>query len=418
MPSTAVQLAQAGPTPPSQGVNNGTSSMSTASSRAAARAHIAEIDAKILTLRQRLRHSIQVLEAEKSRTQEQLNSYTYPVLTLPNEIMSEIFVHFLPSYPSPPPLAGLRSPTALTHICRRWRAIAITTPALWRAISWPRHCDDERQLLQWLRRSQSLPLSFLMETIKDTLTDECLAALILHRERWEYVTFAVASECDVFKMQGAMPLLRQLEIECWSDASPPPSAIRLHEVPRLRSVALWEISSSIDILPWSQLTSLTLIYHSNECFAILQHTVNLVHCHLVPYGDLEVATASGIRLPSLESLVLTQLTGEDAPTDFFDTIIAPALRTLEVSEAFLQPDPPDMLLLFLSTSGCRLQELCITGDTRSISEAVYRRTFGNIMKLSFDMSLTDYTSYAEKLAQRRYVVLEPSVPSNLSSRLA
>ncbi|KAJ6526023.1 hypothetical protein B0H19DRAFT_1197658, partial [Mycena capillaripes] len=58
-----------------------------------------------------------------------------PALSLPNELMSEIFVHFLPVYPKLPPSMGLLSPYLLCHICRRWRNIALTTPALWRGIS-------------------------------------------------------------------------------------------------------------------------------------------------------------------------------------------------------------------------------------------------------------------------------------------
>ncbi|KAJ7471095.1 hypothetical protein FB451DRAFT_1473188 [Mycena latifolia] len=69
--------------------------MSTATTRAADRAHIADIAAQILTLKPSLR----VLRAEQQRTQERLDSYTYPVLTLPNEIVLEIFIHFVPGYP-------------------------------------------------------------------------------------------------------------------------------------------------------------------------------------------------------------------------------------------------------------------------------------------------------------------------------
>ncbi|KAJ7705931.1 hypothetical protein B0H14DRAFT_2415857, partial [Mycena olivaceomarginata] len=53
-----------------------------------------------------------------------------PVLTLPNEIISEIFVQFLPVYPLSSPSTGPFSPTLLTQICRRWREIALTTPLL------------------------------------------------------------------------------------------------------------------------------------------------------------------------------------------------------------------------------------------------------------------------------------------------
>ncbi|KAJ6504124.1 hypothetical protein C8R47DRAFT_177927 [Mycena vitilis] len=64
--------------------------------------------------------------------------------TLPNEITSEIFLHFLPVYPRCPPLTGNLSPTCLTHICRRWREIALTTPALWRAMPF---CIDAEPIL-------------------------------------------------------------------------------------------------------------------------------------------------------------------------------------------------------------------------------------------------------------------------------
>ncbi|KAJ7769247.1 hypothetical protein B0H14DRAFT_2967785 [Mycena olivaceomarginata] len=66
-------------------------------------------------------------------------SYRYPVLTLPNEIVGQIFAHVLPIHRAPsvqtPPLRGPDSPTLLAQICRQWRDVALETPALWRALS-------------------------------------------------------------------------------------------------------------------------------------------------------------------------------------------------------------------------------------------------------------------------------------------
>ncbi|KAJ7871612.1 hypothetical protein B0H13DRAFT_2554411 [Mycena leptocephala] len=76
------------------------------------RTRIADLDAQISDLER----SLSALREEKNLAQERLDSYKYPVLTLPNEIVSNIFVHFLPAYPEYPPLAGLLSPTLLTHI--------------------------------------------------------------------------------------------------------------------------------------------------------------------------------------------------------------------------------------------------------------------------------------------------------------
>ncbi|KAJ7702953.1 hypothetical protein B0H14DRAFT_3173314 [Mycena olivaceomarginata] len=63
--------------------------------RAADRSRIADIDAQIL----KLERTISSLKEEKDSLRGQLATYTYPVLTLPNEIVSEIFVQFLPDFP-------------------------------------------------------------------------------------------------------------------------------------------------------------------------------------------------------------------------------------------------------------------------------------------------------------------------------
>ncbi|KAJ7756267.1 hypothetical protein B0H16DRAFT_1214680, partial [Mycena metata] len=88
------------------------------------------------------------------------------IQTLPPEIMAEIFVNFLPPYPQFPPLAGLLSPLLLCRICQRWRAIALSTPALWRAIRLADESDEEavhghqfEVMTTWLARSGRCPLS-------------------------------------------------------------------------------------------------------------------------------------------------------------------------------------------------------------------------------------------------------------------
>ncbi|KAJ6541439.1 hypothetical protein B0H19DRAFT_1077284 [Mycena capillaripes] len=58
------------------------------------RARAAALEAQILDLE----HALSALRIEKAPVQERLDSYKYPVLTLPNGIVSEIFVHFLLAY--------------------------------------------------------------------------------------------------------------------------------------------------------------------------------------------------------------------------------------------------------------------------------------------------------------------------------
>jgi len=148
------------------------------------RARIADIDAKILDLER----AISALRIEKAPVQARLDSYKYPVLTLPNEIVSEIFIHFLPNYPLCPPLSGPLSPTLLIQICREWREIALTTPALWRAISISENVAPSIRRLRvadMLRRSGSCPLSIRMDVLDGGDDDEAqetefLTAVIPH----------------------------------------------------------------------------------------------------------------------------------------------------------------------------------------------------------------------------------------------
>ncbi|KAJ7769251.1 hypothetical protein B0H14DRAFT_3509476 [Mycena olivaceomarginata] len=85
------------------------------STLAADRARLADLDAQILDLER----SLSALRSQRQPVFERLSACTYPVLTLPNEITTEIFIHFLPNYPSCPPL------TALVSHRSRWEHLIV-----------------------------------------------------------------------------------------------------------------------------------------------------------------------------------------------------------------------------------------------------------------------------------------------------
>ncbi|KAJ6515423.1 hypothetical protein C8R45DRAFT_208734 [Mycena sanguinolenta] len=60
--------------------------------------------------------------------QSQLNSVTYPVLSLPFEIASEISVHCLPSTREWDVVNTSEAPVLLMHVCQAWRRIALSLP--------------------------------------------------------------------------------------------------------------------------------------------------------------------------------------------------------------------------------------------------------------------------------------------------
>ncbi|KAJ7845775.1 hypothetical protein B0H13DRAFT_1730960 [Mycena leptocephala] len=343
------------------------------------RTRLAEIEAQI----QDLEPSLAELRTEETLVQERLRSSTYPVLTLPNEIVSEIFIRFLPLRPLCPPLTGRLSPTTLTQICRQWREVALATPELWRAIPFANDDSILKEQLHmfdiWLSRSRGYPLSIHIGRPlggPDSL-QKIFSAVVPHQARWEHFTLHIGGRSKLPGLDGPMPLLRFLDVELSNGRF-----YEFHQVPLLRTVCLTGTAASYVTLPWSQLTSLTLRYaYPRECTPVLQKTTNLVHCRLYLSGTGHDQPEPDIVLPSLESLTFHH-NGNTAGTEYLTTFIVPALRSLEVPERSLGPNPIGFLQLFISKSGCRLQEVHLTGE-RTISEDSYREAFPSISKFSF-----------------------------------
>ncbi|KAJ7085010.1 hypothetical protein C8R43DRAFT_314220 [Mycena crocata] len=72
------------------------------------------------------------LTREKETLQRCLNSIVFPILTIPVEVVSQIFLYCLPDAPAP--LHGPIAPVLLTHICRYWREIAFGEFRLWNSL--------------------------------------------------------------------------------------------------------------------------------------------------------------------------------------------------------------------------------------------------------------------------------------------
>ncbi|KAJ6578037.1 hypothetical protein B0H19DRAFT_574111 [Mycena capillaripes] len=342
------------------------------------RARIAGLEAQISILER----SISELRMEKSHVQDRLDSYKYPVLTLPNEIVSEIFIHFLPNYPYAPPLIGILSPNILTQICGKWREIALGTSALWRAVAALSSGVQTHLIDIWLKRSRCSPLSLQVDVGDAEVNTEVLAAVVPHHSRWEHLILRISPPL-LPVIEGPTPLLRHLSltIEPNPDAV---DAITFSDAPLLRTVRLNDYAAAKVILPCAQLTTLILFHvYPDECVPILQQTSNLIHCELDMLKGIVTSDQAGpnLMLPYLESLTLTAPL-HDRVTDFLGTFIVPALCALEIPESFLEPGPIDSLAAFVSKSGCRLEEVHITGK-RSVPERSYHETFPSIPKFSF-----------------------------------
>ncbi|KAF7336756.1 F-box domain-containing protein [Mycena venus] len=231
----------------------------------------------------------------------------------------------------------------------------------------------------WLHRSGHCPLSIYCEELC-CIEDEMLEVLARHRARWEHVRLDILPT-RLPLLKGPMPLLRKLEIQVATNGD---INLTFSEVPQLTSVTLWDFRYPTGLIPWSQLTSLILIYNgSHQYTPVLKQTFNLVHCELI-LGDEEEIPETDIHLPRLECLTIAPYYVHSDPlsTGFLQSFIVPALCRLQVPETFLAPDPIAELMAFIPKSQCTLKELRITGE-RSLSRYSYRKAFPSIPDITF-----------------------------------
>jgi hypothetical protein len=102
-------------------------------------------------------------------------------------------------------------------------------------------------------------------------------AFLPHCARWQYLDRLYVGPGYTELIKSPMPLLRYLDLTLGRLTS-----LALYDAPQLHTVILRSSDSSHAILPWMQLTSLTMQHATPElCFAILGQTPNLVHCCVV-----------------------------------------------------------------------------------------------------------------------------------------
>ncbi|KAJ7742581.1 hypothetical protein B0H16DRAFT_1423395 [Mycena metata] len=362
---------------------------------AADRARIAELKAEILELELALSSMME----EDKLLQDRLDAYTYPVLILPNEIVSEIFVHFLPVYPKTPPVIGRTSPNVLSQICRKWRGIALSAPALWRGITLSlrngKRLDQKLRLLEsWLQRSGSCLLSIKMDFGHDPVDNGAVGpftrAITAHSIRWEHLQI---HSLDLLLPSNiiSLPFLRTLSTLTTRNSDTGP----LHAAPLLRNVALFLWGEhDISLCPWSQLTTFTANFiPPHHCLYFFTQAVNLVSCslHIDPKKkDHGVQTSRhAVTLPHLQTLILEGSFTSDVPWVFLDFFTLPALQKFQIGARLLQGDPIGLLKSLISRSGCSIQELYLTRVLVHPPLESYRIALPTVGFISFDGIVMD-----------------------------
>ncbi|KAF7317821.1 F-box domain-containing protein [Mycena kentingensis (nom. inval.)] len=343
--------------------------------RVADRLRLQSLEAEISTNRDAPATS----HTERKLLQDRLYAYVYPVLTLPHEITSEIFLRYIPTYPARPVLFGDESPSRLSHICAQWRQAALATPALWRAIALPTPWSDiEREFYisiaaSWLERSGTLPLSISVDASPD------LDLLVPFAARWEYVS--LERYLPLARFPQNLPALVELKINLDREED---EVVTVMDAPKLATLSIFAVGiQPLQHFPWAQLSSL----HLREAripvvVAVLPQCRALRHCRLGLKAGLAASlNIDPIKLDTLNSLVIEFWTNQEplGPRALVHALRVPALKNFLVHGDLFHQDHPASFASLISTMGCTLERLCIARPESPRAE--YTATFPGVPHL-------------------------------------
>ncbi|KAJ6515452.1 hypothetical protein C8R45DRAFT_1205708 [Mycena sanguinolenta] len=318
------------------------------------------------------------------------SAVVFPVLTLPPEITSEIFLHCVPTSRKSDIVNPKEAPLLLTQVCRLWRDIAISTPELWAAfdleIGWP-----EPHLLEicetWLGRARECPISVKLSScgvLSDIDHIDRFMTALWGRSRFiRALNLKLAVEdFDIVDDPSGNPdfrMLQKLSIRMQegvgghaNDRGP----LELFHLASMLHEVTSEVPPSFVSLPWHQLTKFTgEIYTIAECLDALRLMPNLTHCAFAafdvsssparqfsPSNDIVAHNDSKIFMhANLQHLKLFESTSESTLCANSACILAfltlPALQTLDIRD--VEDYDETVLDSFLSRSSPPLRKLSI-----------------------------------------------------------
>ncbi|KAJ7051277.1 hypothetical protein C8F01DRAFT_644957 [Mycena amicta] len=263
---------------------------------------------------------LDTLRREREQVAGSLTHTVYPILTLPNEITSAIFVACLPAHGRVRPSASA-APLLLAQICRHWRRVALATTELWSSLDVEMiHCEGRRRTAivrpgnpslyeLWFSRANRRPL-----------------ALTIHQpERWNELSFKHDKlppflfalvprlgrlEADISASQLArlIPSHRSLSLTNLEHLAAPVGACDLptllQRVPTLKTLHIREAPSA-DVVSRLSLPTLTSL-HIEFAYAPITLSIFfeiLRRCPLLEHfrGTVKTSPACAEKLISLDS---------------------------------------------------------------------------------------------------------------------
>jgi hypothetical protein len=239
----------------------------------------------------RVRLGVLQLEQKRIPLKREINAQS-PILRLPPEITSEIFLSYLANHPWNALNANFQTllismtPLLFGRICSAWRELAWSIPMLWCSIQLDlrRGGMDLVLLDQWFNRSARLPLLICAFLEYDDEPSPSIVAIMLaiaqHSERWHKVDFELPLLCytALQGVQSRLPLLQHIAIHILLPHDG--AKLDLFSVaPQLQGVQLEDIDLHYLLLPTVQLTDVSIHrVNIDECLDFLRRSPHVVNC--------------------------------------------------------------------------------------------------------------------------------------------
>ncbi|KAJ6487694.1 hypothetical protein C8R45DRAFT_1213740 [Mycena sanguinolenta] len=302
-----------------------------------------------------------------------------PASRLPLELLVEVFRWCDTSLDYrglrlPDGLYTRRAPWLLTHVCRRWRSVTISSPQLWRKVTVNLSLDegdddeDEDEFTEGIYELTRLFLersaqSQIAVVLTGTHPQPVLDLIMSASDRWDDLSIHAESHVirELSTIAGRLPKLTRLELvrSEYDEEETSEDAEELDffsVAPRLRDVTFrYDPLFSIPV-PWSQLTRFATSYAElRPILDALRELVNLETLTLDRQGDEgNMEQLPSASLPCLCELTITTGPDEEGnPGLLLDHLSLPALvrLTLECEDSTICPHTAALI----SRSGCHLR---------------------------------------------------------------
>lgn len=341
---------------------------------AEARKDLDELDTEISAV-EATHHVLQAHRTEKMRQIDRLQGRIAAHKRLPDELIAAIFVQCLQDgVVEVPPTLTTSLPWALSHVCSRWRGIALAEPLLWKCIEVPPTSlwsEDAMELTRHIcsHRGGEGNIELLVSAKCRDDWENLLSLASTYPARIHGLILTVmessfpylGAPTDAFNFLESLTLLIDDSHEIRNDHDETQvTAFSLAH--NLRKVNLWStpdqllFSSSWRhclLFAWDQLTDLGIftIYPSTclevlkECTQLLRFTVTFCPDILDPIGPTCSVSLSHLCSLFIAPNCITNI------SQFLDALVLPALKQISFGDGFMGSWPQQSILGLLGRSG-------------------------------------------------------------------